>query len=171
MTIHGAADDHTGRTVNKATQGCLTVLVLVGAIAVASFAGTFAAVALFVAGAFVLSVVAKAMPGLSGYAGLAANGVPARGILLEVSSVATSLLGGQIKVRQVLVDVEVPGRPPFEVRVSAMMPANLSADVIPGATMELRIHPKDNTKLAIIGPGVGFAGASRLGAPAPTGPR
>jgi hypothetical protein len=149
----------------------LSVVLILAVIVVSWVAGTFAAVALFVAGAFVLSVMAKAMPGLSGYAGLAANGVPARGILLEVNSIATSLLGGQIKVRQVLIDVEVPGRPPFEVRVSAMMPANLSADVIPGATMELRIHPRDSTKLAIVGPGVGFAGASRLGAPAPAGAR
>jgi hypothetical protein len=138
-------------------------------IVVSWVAGTFAAVVLFVAGAFVLSVVAKAMPGLSGYAGLAANGVPARGILLEVSSIATSLQGGQVKVRQVLIDVEIPGQAPFEARVSAMMPANLSADVIPGATMELRVHPKDRTTLAIVGPGVGFAGASRLGAPMPPG--
>jgi hypothetical protein len=143
--------------VSGATKTFLYALLGMGAFATLSFAGTLPAVIFLVAGLYALTVVAKAMPSLSGYAGLAANGVRARGILLEVSNVATSLQGGQVKVRQVLVDVEVPGRAPFETRVAAMMPANLSADVVPGATMELRLHPKDSHQIAIVGPGVGFA--------------
>jgi len=147
---------------------CLWVVLVFVALAVVSVAGVVAGLGLLVAGTYVLWVV-KASPGLGGYAGLAANGVPARGILLEVSSIASSLQGGQVKVRRIRIDVEVPGQPPFEVRSSAMMPANLSADVIPGATMELRLHPRDSSKIAIVGPGVGFAGAPLLGAPARPG--
>jgi hypothetical protein len=150
--------------VNKAARGCLSMVVIVAAFFVMAIAGKIAGILLLVAGLYVIGVVAKAMPSLSGYAGLAANGIPARGILLEVNPIATSSQGGQIKVRAILVDVEVPGQPPFEARVSAMMPANLSADVIPGATMELRLHPKDRTQIAIVGPGVGFVGAPVLGA-------
>jgi hypothetical protein len=148
--------------VNKAARGCLSVFLILGALVVVMVAGKIAAILLLVAGFYVLGVAAKAMPSLAGYAGLAANGIPARGILLQVNPVATSLQGGQIKVRQVLVDVEVPGQAPYEVSVSAMMPTNLSADVIPGATMELRLHPKNRTTIAIVGPGVGFAGGSLL---------
>jgi hypothetical protein len=142
--------------VNAAARTILFVLLGAFAIGVFSFAGMIPTVLFLVAGGYVLTVMGRAMPSLSGYAGLAANGVRARGILLEVSNVATSLQGGQVKVRSVLLDVEVPGRAPFETRVSAMMPANLSADVIPGATMELRLHPRDNSQIAIVGPGVGF---------------
>jgi hypothetical protein len=148
--------------VNKVARGCLSVFLILAALVVVMVAGKIAGILLLVAGGYVLSVLAKAMPSLSGYAGLAANGIPARGILLQVNPVATSLQGGQIKVRQVLVDVEVPGQASYEVSVSAMMPTNLSADVIPGATMELRLHPKNRTTIAIVGPGVGFAGGSLL---------
>jgi hypothetical protein len=143
----------------------LFVLIPVGALFLAPVVGKVPAALFVVAGLYVLTFMAKAMPSLSGYSGLAANGVPARGILLEVSTTATSLLGGRVKVRNVLLDVEVPGRAPFETRVDAMMPANLSADVIPGATMELRIHPRNSSQIAIVGPGVGFAGASALAPP------
>jgi hypothetical protein len=143
----------------------LTIVLVVVALGVAPAVGKAPAVLLVVAGFYVITFLGKAMPNLSGFNNLAKNGVSARGILLEVSNTATSLQGGQIKVRNVLMDVEVPGRAPFEARVAAMMPANLSADVIPGATMELRIHPRNNTQIAIVGPGVGFAGASMLGPP------
>jgi hypothetical protein len=140
------------------------MVVIVAAFVVMAISGKIAGILLLVAGLYVIGVVAKASPNLSGYAGLAANGVPARGILLEVNPIAASSQGGQVKIRAILVDVEVPGQPPFEVRTSAAMPANLSADVIPGATMELRLHPKDRTQIAIVGPGVGFVGAPVLGA-------
>jgi hypothetical protein len=43
------------------------------------------------------------------------------------------------------------------VSAQPLIPTNLDRDVVPGATVELRIHPKNNARIAIIGPGAGFA--------------
>jgi hypothetical protein len=138
--------------------GFLLVLLVPAAMLVSVLSGKFAGVVFFVAAAYVFSVVGKARATLTGYAALAENGIPARGILLQVSPTVMSVQGGQVKTRMIRVDVEMPGRAPFEVHAPIMMPFNLSADVVPGATMELRLDPKDQTKIAIVGPGVGFIG-------------
>ncbi len=56
-------------------------------------------------------------------------------------------------------DIEIPGQPPYEATVTPLVPTNLVRDVLPGATVELRIDPKRPTQLAIVGPGVGFNSA------------
>lgn len=97
------------------------------------------------------------------------GGVPGRGILLVVAPTATrQLVGGQpYEVRQMTLDVEVPGKPPYEVSCSPLYPANLSGDMLPGATVELRVDPKNPQSIAIVGPGVGFAAAGLLTTPPP----
>ena len=100
------------------------------------------------------------------------NGTPARGILLAVDSYSTKIempgpavsrtgvLMPRYVRRGVTTDVEVPGKPPYEVTTSVVIPTNLDRDVLPGASVELRVS---GNKIAIVGPGAGFAGF-RLGA-------
>jgi hypothetical protein len=59
--------------------------------------------------------------------------------------------------RGVVIDVEIPGEPPYELTANPYIPKNLSRVVLPGATVELRVHPRDRSQIAIVGPGVGFA--------------
>src|SRR4051812_44651846 len=109
---------------------------------------------------FVIILLAKAAktaaPG--GYDALAARGIPARGILLRVSSTGTKV-GTRLRrfeVRQGTIDVEIPGREPYEINAAPVVPLNLVRDVLPGATVELRVDPKNPANMAIIGPGTGF---------------
>ncbi len=109
---------------------------------------------LFLVIAFILIALRR-----SGMSGLMKKGLPARGILLQVSSLATRVPNSNPRVerRQVTLDVEVPGQPPYEVSTQVLVLANLRADVMPGATVELRVDPKNKKNLAIVGPGSGFA--------------
>lgn len=118
-----------------------------------SFCLFFVVVAIFV-------VIVSASAG--SHAKLARGGRPARGILLEVSPTATRLPSGgfrsyPVERRQVLVEVELPGQSPVEVRVGLLVPLNLSALVLPGATVELRVHKSNLKRIAVVGPGSGFA--------------
>ena len=91
---------------------------------------------------------------------LSQTGLPARGILLQVAQTASGLGGPALRRfqrRTVYIDIEVPGRAPYEVSASAWIPMNCVRDVLPGATVELRVDPKDPKKFVIIGPGVAFA--------------
>jgi hypothetical protein len=89
---------------------------------------------------------------------LATGGTPARGILLSVSSTGTrtQYYGQRCEIRGAVVDVEVPGLPPFEIRTQLYIPTNLVRDVLPGSTVELRIDPSNQTKVLVIGPDVGY---------------
>lgn len=122
---------------------------------------------LVVSGIIVWIVVAASKASSTGFDGLSKNGIPARGILLQVSWQATRVTGGSVPVerREVLVDVEIPGQAPYEVRVQALIPTNLSSDVMPGATVELRVHAKNRNAVAIVGPGSGFAVTGLVTAP------
>jgi len=100
-----------------------------------------------------------------GYNALLQNGIPARGILLSVANTPMGSVGiGMYKFQQrtVSIDIEVPGQPPYEAMVTALIPLNLVRDVLPGATVELRVDPRDPNNLAIIGPGVGFNAATLM---------
>jgi hypothetical protein len=112
---------------------------------------------------FAIWGIAKAAGGSQNdYKWLFANGTPARGILLSVSSMSLGSVGvGLFKFqqRQVQIDIEIPGEEPYEVNVVALVPLNLVADVVPGATVELRVDPKNRNQIAIVGPGVGFNAA------------
>jgi hypothetical protein len=91
------------------------------------------------------------------------QGVPARGILLTVSPTATRTRGANYQTRQVYMDVEIAGHAPFEVSLALRIPANMVRDVLPGATLELRVDPQDRNNIIMIGPGVGFPAASLIG--------
>lgn len=100
---------------------------------------------------------AKASPG-NQYDTLVAKGIPARGILLQVAATGTKAgpASRRFEMRQVYIDVEIPGQQPYETSATVAIPLNLVRDVLPGATVELRVHARDNSKIAIVGPGTGF---------------
>ena len=94
------------------------------------------------------------------YGVLVQTGIPARGILLWVNRTATKVPTYNrvaFEQRGMLIDVEIPGRAPYEVNTVSFVPVNLSRDVLPGCTVELRVDPNDPSRIAIVGPGVGFA--------------
>jgi|GEM_PF-5279918 len=96
-------------------------------------------------------------------ASVAANGIPARGILLSVNKLPTGKVGtgaSRYETRQVQIDIEIPGQAPYELDTIAYVPANMVDDVLPGATVALRLGKKDRTYVVIAGPGVGFPSAS-----------
>lgn len=92
------------------------------------------------------------------YDTLVARGLPARGILLWVAPTGTKsgTPARRFEIRQVRIDVEIPGREPYETNANPMIPLNLVRDVLPGATVELRVDPNNPSNMAIIGPGTGF---------------
>lgn len=96
------------------------------------------------------------------YDRLVKNGIPARGILLQVAprGVRAGTRTRPFEQRQVYIDIEIPGQPPYEINASPIIPLNLVRDVLPGATVELRIDRGNRSNMAIIGPGVGFVQSS-----------
>jgi hypothetical protein len=115
--------------------------------------------AIFVIGVILFVLFAALGKGGGGqYDRLLKNGIPARGILLRVASTGTKSGTPQrrFEQRQVYVDIEIPGRAPYETSASPYIPINLVRDVLPGATVELRVDPKNPNVIAIVGPGVGF---------------
>ncbi len=121
-------------------------------------------VALLVIG-FIVFTVVKSAGGATSFDRLRKSGTPARGILLRVApqGTRTARVPVSIENRRVRVDVEIPGQAPYEVDAVASFPANLRGDVLPGATVELRVDPKNRNALAIVGPGATFAAALLLG--------
>lgn len=113
---------------------------------------------------FVIIMIAKALGGggVPSYANLVKRGVPARGILLAVAPRPNSTIGTapwRYQLRDVVMDIEIPGRPPYQANVTPFIPTNLARDVLPGATVELRVDPQRPLMVAIVGPGVGFNAA------------
>lgn len=91
---------------------------------------------------------------------LSQTGVPARGILLQVAQTSSGMggpMGRRFQRRSVRIDIEIPGQNPYELNALAWIPMNCVRDVLPGATVELRVDPTNPQKFVIIGPGVGFA--------------
>ncbi len=107
---------------------------------------------------------------LTGFDRLQKLGVPARGILLEVKPTALSstpvMRGlGRVEMRSMRLDVEIDGRAPYEVSTVVMVPSNMARDALPGAIVELRVDPKAQGNVAIVGPGIGFSGGPLTGPP------
>ncbi|HEY4057923.1 MAG TPA: hypothetical protein VGM39_15015 [Kofleriaceae bacterium] len=104
--------------------------------------------------AFIWLIVASANSG--GYQSVVKNGVPGKGILLAVAATPSGTLGvglNKVERRSVTIDIEVAGKPPYEVQAVVLVPLNLVRDVLPGATVEVRVAKQT---IAIVGPGVGF---------------
>lgn len=86
-----------------------------------------------------------------------ANGTPARGIMLWVSSTGRRWNSGGMRyeIRRARVDVEQLGMQPYVVDIDVYIPGNLVRDVLPGSTMELRVG-SDRQSALVIGPDVGY---------------
>lgn len=111
----------------------------------------------------VVQTIAKSSGGgTPTYANIVKRGVPARGILLQVNATPSGTVGiapMRYQMRFMTMDIEIPGQAPYQAQVTPFIPTNLAASILPGASVELRINPKQPTQIAIIGPGAGFNAA------------
>jgi len=101
---------------------------------------------------FLLFVLVSRVAQSSNRNALLARGLEARGLILQASSLATetTYASQRFEVRNLTLDVEVPGRQPYEVSVSPMIPRICEA--LPGVTLDLRVDPKNPSNIAIVGP-------------------
>jgi hypothetical protein len=86
-------------------------------------------------------------------AGLVGSGLEARGIVLSADrfALASVAVGGQrLERRNVRLDVEVPGRDPYEISVAPLIPR--ICEVFPGSTLDLRVDPNNPNSVTVIGP-------------------
>ena len=99
------------------------------------------------------------------------TGIAAQGILLTVELVgAPAPRSGKrrFEYRSVSIDLEVPGKPPYERRARLIVPSRMVDDILPGATLEVRIDRWNSFLIAVVGPGAGIAATSLLAASPPT---
>ena len=81
------------------------------------------------------------------------NGLLARGLVLQASSTSSGemmYLGQRFERRWVTLDIEVPGRAPYELSTTPMFPRICEA--LPGATLDVRVDPKNPNNIAVVGP-------------------
>jgi hypothetical protein len=92
------------------------------------------------------------------YDRLAAEGAPARGLVLQAKPYPKGALncGRTFEHFQVVLDVELEGAAPYEVATSLFLPRGL-VSMVPGSALELRVDRKYPKRIAIIGP-AGFTG-------------
>jgi hypothetical protein len=114
--------------------------------------------------AFLLYLVLRALFGFGGgaRARLIRRGLDAHGIVLSASryALASQTVGGQrFEVRTLQLDVEVPGRPPYEVSCKPLIPR--ICEVYPGSSLDLRVDPRNPQNIAVVGPAgsIGWMGA------------
>lgn len=92
------------------------------------------------------------------------RGRPARAIFLQVAprGVWTGAQGRRFQSRMCTVDVEIPGERPYEVSTNVIIPQNLVRDVLPGATLEVRVSRTNSAQITVVGPGAGFSPMAML---------
>jgi hypothetical protein len=86
------------------------------------------------------------------------SGLQAHGIVLSASRFAGSkstVNGMRYETRDIRLDVEIPGRDPYEVSVSPLIPR--ICEVYPGTRLDLRVDPRNPNGITVIGP-AGSAG-------------
>ncbi len=111
---------------------------------------TLFVLSLFVCGIFLLST--RAGKGDARTRALR-NGIDARGIVLSADRTASSttmVMGVRYETRAIVLDVEVPGRPPYELPLTPLIPR--VCDPLPGSALDLRVDPADPSNVAIVGP-------------------
>lgn len=86
---------------------------------------------------------------------LAKSGTPARGLVLQVAPTGTDVRSGmrRFERRNMVLDVEIPGRQPFVANTSPLIPKQLVSRVLPGTFLDLRVDPSNPNQIAIVGPG------------------
>jgi hypothetical protein len=81
------------------------------------------------------------------------SGLEARGIVLSADrfALSSSTVGGQrFETRNLRLDIEVPGRDPYEISVAPLIPR--ICEVFPGSTLDLRVDPNNPNSVTVIGP-------------------
>jgi len=99
---------------------------------------------------------------------LMTSGLPARGLVVRAASTGRAMMlnGQRFQVRNVLLDVEVQGRAPYEIGLDALFPR--MCESFPGTALDLRVDPANPANVAIVGP----AGSSAwIGAASWLGPQ
>jgi hypothetical protein len=95
------------------------------------------------------------------YARLMTQGRVARGIVLEVGPLplirSESSVRPSFRRRLMRLDVELPGVAPYELYTNIAYPSNMARAVLPGATVEVRVDPKNAKRLMIVGPGANLS--------------
>jgi hypothetical protein len=89
---------------------------------------------------------------------LARSGVRARGLVLTCNQMSFGVTIGmrRFERRTMTLDVEIPGRAPFVVNGTFLVPRGI-VEAIPGSSLELAVHPTNMSQIAVLGPG-GFTG-------------
>ena len=133
------------------------------------------AIIVFIVMAIFLVPLVRAMVGstqantsTSGFDALVANGIPARGLVLQASqqSRGVTMSFRRFEQRMMTLDVEIPGQAPYTCTGTFMIPRGL-AEPTPGASLELAVDRKNPNNVVVLGPG-GFTGPwLNLGPPNP----
>jgi hypothetical protein len=89
---------------------------------------------------------------------LARRGIRGRGLVLSAFQMSNGVtLGGRrFERKQMTLDVEIPGRPPYQVNGQFLLPRG-QVEAIPGSSLEVAVDPSNPTQIAVLGPG-GFTG-------------
>ncbi len=101
--------------------------------------------------------------------GLGGGRVIARGLVLSASPYSggeRTQNGQRYELRDLVLDVEIPGRDPYEVSVTPLIPRIVEAR--PGATLDLAVNPRRPSDITVIGPAGSHAwlgAASQLSIP------
>jgi len=101
---------------------------------------------------------------------LATRGLRGRGLVLSSNMLTTgSTINGQrYETRTMTLDIEIPGRPPYEVTQAFVIPRGL-VEPVPGASLDLAVDPGNRNLISVLGPG-GFSGPwLRVGPPSVLG--
>ncbi len=88
----------------------------------------------------------------SARAGLGGGLLDGRGIVLWADKTSTKrTIGGlRYEMRAIRLDVEVPGREPYEVSLSPLIPRICEA--LPGSPLDVRVDPRNPQNVTIVGP-------------------
>jgi hypothetical protein len=89
---------------------------------------------------------------------LARSGIRGRGLVLSSfqMSFGVTLGGRRFERKQMTLDVEIPGRPPYQVNGQFLVPRG-QVEAIPGSSLEVAVDPSNPSQIAVLGPG-GFTG-------------
>jgi hypothetical protein len=124
---------------------------------------TLFVMSLFACGIYVL--VARGAKSSDARTRVLRNGTDARGIILSADRTATSkaiLNGVRYETRRIRLDVEVPGRAPYELSFCPLIPR--VCDALPGSTLDLRVDPSNPSNIVVLGPAgsIGWMNAAPL---------
>lgn len=106
---------------------------------------------------FIVSAALKG--GVAGsYGRLAASGIPGRALVLGASQivVGVSINGVRYQRRQMVLEIEVEGREPYQLTDTFLVPRGL-IEPIPGSSLDVAVDARNPSRIAVLGPG-GFSG-------------